>query len=269
MPVAGGNFDIDSCGLATGMVDETQLCMIAGTWGNNQYISKKPVVSKDVFMTSCYSIPGYYLMLEGSATSASNLEWFVTEFLDAQKARLAEQGKSVYELCNELAGSVKPQDSNVVFLPFLYASNAGPDAKSCFIGLTGWHNRSHVIRAIYEGVVFGHKTHVEKLLQFREMPDKICFAGGAARSEVWVQIYADAFGVPVEIPAGTELGALGAAICAAVASGCYPDYAQAVEAMVKVSRVQQPNPDTRQIYAEKYNRYNKVISALEPLWKEL
>ena len=31
-PVAGGLFDIDACGLASGMVDESQLCMIAGTW---------------------------------------------------------------------------------------------------------------------------------------------------------------------------------------------------------------------------------------------
>jgi L-xylulokinase len=38
-PVAGGLFDIDACGLASGLVDESQLCMIAGTWGNNQYIS--------------------------------------------------------------------------------------------------------------------------------------------------------------------------------------------------------------------------------------
>jgi len=269
MPVAGGNFDIDSCGLASGMVNAKQLCMVAGTWGNNQYISKKPVVSKDVFMTSRYSIPGYYLMLEGSATSASNLEWFVTEFFGAEKERAEKQGTSVYELCNELAGAVKPEDSSVVFLPFLYGSNAGPDAKSCLVGLTGWHNRGHVIRAIYEGVVFGHKTHVEKLLQFRDMPEKICFTGGAARSEVWVQIYADVFGVPVEIPAGTELGALGAAICAAVAADCYDSYEQAVRAMVKVARVQQPNPDMKEVYAQKYKRYKKVISALEPVWQEL
>ena len=47
-PVAGGMFDIDACGLASGMVDETQLCMIVGTWGNNQYISRTPVVHETV-----------------------------------------------------------------------------------------------------------------------------------------------------------------------------------------------------------------------------
>ncbi len=37
-PVAGGMFDIDACGLAVGMTDETRFCMVAGTWGNNQFI---------------------------------------------------------------------------------------------------------------------------------------------------------------------------------------------------------------------------------------
>ena len=35
-PVAAGMFDIDACGLAVGMTDESTLCMVAGTWGNNQ-----------------------------------------------------------------------------------------------------------------------------------------------------------------------------------------------------------------------------------------
>ena len=38
--------------------------------------------------------------------------------------------------------------------------------------------------------------------------------GGAARSEPWTQIFADVFQMPVEIPAGTELGALGVAMTA-------------------------------------------------------
>ena len=190
-PVAGGLFDIDACGLSVGLLDESQLCMIAGTWGNNQYISKTPVISQDVFMTSCYSIPGYYLMLEGSATSASNLEWFVTEFFGAERKLAEEQGGSVYDVCNELVAATEPEDANIVFLPFLYGSNVSPDAKSCLVGLNGWHTRGHVLRAIYEGVVFGHRTHVDRLLRFRSMPATIRLTGGAARSDEWLQIFAD------------------------------------------------------------------------------
>ena len=267
-PVAAGMFDIDACGLASGVVDETQLCMIVGTWGNNQYISKTPVVDEDVFMTSCYSIPDYYLMLEGSATSGSNLEWFVTQFFEAEKAIAEKKGQSVYDICNELVASTEPEQSNIVFLPFLYGSNANPDAKASFIGIDAWHNRGHILRAIYEGVAFGHKKHVERLLKFREMPDVIRLTGGAARSDVWLGIFADVFGVPVQIPDGTELGALGAAIAAGVAAGCFADYEQAVEKMVSFSRTIRPNPDRIDLYKAKYEQHNRTIEALDPVWKQ-
>lgn len=265
-PVAGGVFDIDACGLAVGLVDESPLCAIAGTWGNNQYISKTPVVSPDLFMTSCYAIPGYFLVLEGSATSASNLEWFVTEFFGAENALAAKQGKSVYDLCNGLVAATRPEEANIAFLPFLYGSNVGPDATACFLGLSGWHTRGHVLRAIYEGVAFGHRTHIERLLRFRARPATIRLTGGAARSEAWVQIFADALQTPVEIPDGTELGALGAAIAAAVATGIYSTFEEAVGAMVRLARRQEPDRARRGLYDAKFERYHQSIRALDPVW---
>jgi len=268
-PVAGGLFDIDACGLASAITDPSQMCMIAGTWGNNQYIWKEPVVSEDVFMTSRYCIPGYYLILEGSATSASNLEWFVSQFFPSDGEAGASAGESIYDRCNRWVAKTRPDEANIVFLPFLFGSNADADAKASLIGLSGWHNRGHALRAIYEGVVFGHKTHVNKLLNFRDPPESIHLTGGVARSEVWVQIFADVFQVPVEIPAGTELGALGAAICASVAAGCHAGYAEACQAMVKIARVQQPDPSMKDVYAAKFERYQRVIDALGPVWQDL
>ena len=39
--VAGGMFDIDACALAAGVTDEENLCVIAGTWSINEYISRR------------------------------------------------------------------------------------------------------------------------------------------------------------------------------------------------------------------------------------
>jgi len=268
-PVSAGLFDIDACGLASGMVDETQMCMIVGTWGNNQYIAKSPVVSKDVFMTTCYSIPGYYLMLEGSATSASNLEWMVTEFFQAEREQAARDGSSVYELCNQLVAATEPADAGVVFLPFLYGSNVSLDGKACFLGLDGWQTRGHVLRAMYEGIIFSHNWHLERLMQFRSLPDRIRLSGGATRSEVWIQMFADIIGAPVDVPEGTELGTLGAAISAAVAAGCHPSYEVACAAMVRIARTCEPNASLADVYQTKYARYKLALEALAPVWAEL
>ena len=268
-PVAGGMFDIDACGLASGLVDETQLCMIAGTWGNNQYIARQPVVHRDVFMTTCYAIPGYYLMLEGSATSASNLEWFVTEFFATEREQAAAAGRSVYDLCNQLVAATRPQDAGLVFLPFLYGSNVSLDGKACLCGLDGWQTRGHVLRAIYEGIVFSHLWHMQRLLRFRPQPARIRLSGGAARSAVWVQMFADILQTPVDVPEGTELGALGAAIGAAVAVGCYPSYEAACAAMVRMARTCEPNAALADLYRTKYARYRKLLDVFAPVWSEL
>ncbi len=99
-------------------------------------------------------------------------------------------------------------------------------------------------------------------------PKTIRLTGGAARSEPWVQIFADCFQVPVEIPAGSELGALGAAICAGVAVGLFADYPAAVAAMVQIERVQEPEPAHQEVYAANFARYQKVLEALGPVWRE-
>ncbi len=268
-PVAGGLFDIDACGLASGMVDEQTLTMIAGTWGNNEYVARQPVVSSDVFMTSCYSIPGYYLVLEGSATSANNLDWFVGQFFQAEQALAASEGRSVYDVCNDLVAGARPQDSGIIFLPFLYSSNVSLDGKACFFGLDGWQTRGHLLRAVYEGIVFSHKWHVDRLFQFRSVPASIRLTGGVARSEVWTQMFADVFQIPVEVPMGTELGALGAAICAAVAAGIHPSYEQACAAMVRFARTHRPNPALADCYRAKYDRYLKMLAVLQPVWSEM
>lgn len=266
-PVIGGLYDIDAAGIATGMTDESNINVIVGTWCNNQYVSKTPVVNKAFFSTTVYAVPGYSLMLEGSPTSASNLEWFVSEFL-SEEAKIAKQsGSSVYEVCNEAVRNTNPEDTNIVFVPFLYGSNAGPNAKSVLVGLEGWHKRAHVIRAIYEGICFSHKWHIGKLMEYREKPDAARMAGGAVRSDVWVQMFADVLQMPMEITGASELGTLGAAICAGVGARLFADFDEATDTMVKVVGRVEPDLAKKEIYERKYYRYKKAIACLDDYWK--
>ena len=264
-PVAGGLFDIDASAIATGLTEEEKLCMVAGTWSINEYISKEPIVSKDLFMTSIYCMKGYWLTTEASPTSASNLEWFITEFMKDGKS----DSTNIYEETNNLVNSVSPEESNIIFLPFLYGTNVDANAKASFIGLNGWHTKAHLLRAIYEGVAFCHRAHVDKLLKYREKPKAIRIAGGAAKSKVWVQIFADVLQTPIEVTTSTELGALGAAICAGIATKNFESYESASNSMVNVAYTCYPNKDNKDIYDRKYNLYKKSIDTLSPLWDEL
>ncbi len=265
-PVAGGLFDADACSLAAGIVSERQFQIIAGTWSVNQYISRTPVIDPNVFMTSRYCIPDYFLIMDASATSASNLEWFVGNILGPEADSLEAQGRSIFDVCNQEVEATDPSESEIVFLPFLFGANANPAAKACLLGMSSWHERRHILRAIYDGVVMSHCWHMDRLLRFRDRPDVIRLAGGAARSRPWRQAFADVFQTPVEIPGGTELGALGAAIVAGVGAGCFSDCRAAADAMVHVVEVCMPRPEQASVYEAKFTQYQQVLATLAPLW---
>ena len=84
-----------------------------------------------------------------------------------------------------------------------------------------------------------------------------------------MQMAADVFQCPVEVPDGVELGALGAAMCAAVATGIYSDYRSACAAMTRCSRRFEPRKEHSEIYAAKFARFLRLLETLEPAWTDL
>ena len=258
-PVAGGMFDVDACALASGIIDEEQISLVLGTWGNNQYIAKEPLIDKDLFMSSIYSIPGWYLILEGSPTSVSNLDWFIDNFLQHEKSLL---GTQFFDWLNLQVDTVPVEFSEITFLPFLYGCNDGRNLPASFYGIKGNHTRSHLIRAVYEGIAFSHKTHIDRLLKFRKAPEVIRCSGGATQSAVWMQMFADAFGIPVEVPRGKQLGALGAAMAAAVCIGIYKNMEESLRQMTG-SRIRfEPNRNNSKAYHYKYQNYKELINKI-------
>ena len=265
-PVAAGMFDVNACGIASGLSDEKQMCMIAGTWSINEFIRKEPVTNGTVDLNSFFCIPGYFLVEESSPTSAGNMEWFIKNLMNYEKEEQKEKGSSVYNITNEWVASIEPQDNNVIFLPFLNCSNEDPLAKGTFVGLTAFHNKKHMLRAVYEGIVFSHVTHVKKLLKNREVPASIRLSGGAANSDVWVQIFADALQIPIDVIEDKEIGAQGAAMAAGIAAGIYKDYQDAVSRTVKITKTIYPRSEYKEIYKEKYATYRAVIDGLGRTW---
>jgi L-xylulokinase len=174
----------------------------------------------------------------------------------------------VYALAEELAASVGAEQELCVFLPYIYGSNYNPQARACFVGLEATTSRSEMIRAVLEGIVFCHMVHVEKLLKNRPRPAAVRLAGGAANSRTWAQIFSDVFQLPVETVDVKEIGALGCAMAAAVASGVYKDLKDAATHMVTITHRLEPDAGKAAAYARKYQRYRKVSEALEGIWGE-
>ncbi len=268
-PVTAGMFDVDACAVASGVCNEELICMIAGTWSINEYVAKAPVTNGTVSLNSMFCIPGYFLIEESSPTSAGNMQWFIDELLPELKEKAEKEGTDIYGIVNEWAGSVEPQDCTVLFLPFLNGSNEDPLARGCFIGLTDFHDRRHMLRAVYEGIVFSHMTHVKRLLKNRRKPEKIRLAGGAANSDVWVRIFADALQIPIEVVDCKEQGIVGAAMAAGIGAGMFKSYEEAAASMVRVSKTVFPRPEYGPVYEKKYEAYRAAAKALDPVWRQI
>lgn len=267
-PVVAGMLDVSACALGAGVIRPGQACVIVGTWSINQIVGAAPLADPELFLNSLY-LPDLWLTLEASPTSAANLEWFVAQCCAEEQAEAQRRGISVYEVCSERVAALPPASSGVIFHPFLFGSDAQPSARAGFYGVGGWHSRADLLRAIYEGVVYGHLDHIQKLQAAGAQIERLRLTGGGARSPVWTQMFADALGLPVEVPRGSEIGARGAAICAGVGVGVYRDCAQAVARTVGLERRQTPNPEAAPLYRAGYAEYAHLLQAMRGPWERL
>jgi len=265
-PVMGGMFDITACPLGTGVLDSSKVSIVAGSWSINSYVDTEP--SNEVFMNTRYFVPGYYQVSENSATSASNLEWFINRLMQHEKDFSKTGGADLYKYINELVESVDTRDCPVFFLPFLFGTNANIDAKSAFIGLSGIHTKAHMLRAVFEGIVFCHQYHLEKIYLARpkESFEVVSISGGVTQSDLWVRMFADITGLPVEVSTAKELGVLGSAMCAGIGCGQYKDAYEAAEKFVSIEKTVYPDKDTSAYYEKKYALYKKILDSLDGAW---
>jgi L-xylulokinase len=263
-------FDIDACAIAVNVVDERNICMIAGTWSINEYLRREPVMNGGVRMNSLFALPEYYLIEESSPTSAGNNEWFVRNLLPEARAEAKRNGRSVYDVMNAWVASLPPETFVPVFHPFLMGSNVHPNAMGSFIGMNVGHTRAHLVKSVYEGIVFCHKAHLDRLLATRQTPPEcIRLAGGAAKSKVWTQMFADVLGLPVETVPVNETGALGCAIAAAAAVGAYPSLPEACAAMCPAGERVMPDMKAHAAYQERFQLYQRINESLDGIWDEV
>ncbi len=261
-PVVRGVTDVVACALASGVDSPRTMSVIAGTFSINQTLHREPRRSRAPVLQVPYPTGDLFLATECSATSASNLEWLCRTMLDAEAARAMAANRSIYDLCGEWVNEALERGNDILFLPFLFG---GPDgAPAGLLGLKASHTLADVMLAVFEGVAFAHKLDADKLMTGSDAAPvrQVRLAGGAARSPIWPQIFADVLDLPVEVPAGGELGARGAAMTVATALGHYGSFDEAMRRTVRIARRYMPDPRRRDRIRAKYARFSALVQAL-------
>lgn len=263
-PVVGGLFDVVASALGSGVSRTGSASIIAGTWSINQVIIDGPDLDGPVFMSSTFDRTRYMAM-ENSATSAANLEWFVREFFEGEH----DPDVSPFDACCALAAAVEPAADDPLYHPYLYGAQQDGHARAGFYGMAGWHTKGHLIRALLEGVVFGHRQHVETIRKAGAAFEEAVLSGGGSRSRFWPQIFADVLDVPVSVAVSRETGALGAAIAAGTGVGLFGNFTEGANAMVRVDRHYSPNAALAGHYSRRHALYREMTEAMTPLWRRL
>lgn len=265
IPIIAGLHDVDAGAIGAGAVQPGQLAVMAGTYSINEFISDKPKLSKD-WLSRSFIRKGLWMNMALSPASSSNLEWFTQTLCQAEVDMAKRAGISPYGFIDKEIAEVINDPSDIVFFPFLYGNPLGVNADSCFMGMRAWHNRGHMMKAIYEGIAFNHKFHIDPLLENFDVKE-VRVVGGVTKSKIWPTILASVINRQILIPEVAEGGALGVAMAVAAGVGVYKDLEEAAKEMSSKSIAIDPDPKMQESLCASYQKYRKCIDQVFPLWK--
>jgi xylulokinase len=217
---------------------------VSGTFSDDSVRREEETVRPKRFLTPLPAFPavfqgpsftedGFYRMVFGDV-SANYLEWY----------RNSLPERPDFEALTALARAVAPGADGLR----LNTTRPMTVPEEVFDGWTARHGRGHAVRAILEGVAVALREQT-LALGGGSLPAEIRSAGGAARSDLWLQIKADVLGVPFRATQCPEPTSLGAAILAEAArSGAtVPDIARR---WVRLGQPYYPNGDVNRRYQE-------------------
>jgi sugar (pentulose or hexulose) kinase len=275
LPVYKGQIDIAASSLGVGVARPGDCMAVIGTAGIVTVATDdidSAFVPKDVGWTIPHG-PETWIRALGMNCCTPNLDWYLREFGDPLRAEAASRGNggSLFALLDEKIQQVPVGSGGVIFHGYLApggerAPFVKPSARGSFNGITGGHDRLHLLRAIYEGIAYGIRDCLDSIPV--EVPT-VRMAGGGANSQVWSQLFADVLGRQVVIPAGTEFGAKGAAISAGVGVGAYASYEEGVDSTVNIIREHDPVESRTRLYDEFFEVYKAIRETTESNWDRL
>jgi len=263
-PVVAGAGDQAAGAVGVGVVSSGTVSATIGTSGVVLAATDRSVLDLGGRVhTFCHAVPGRWIVMGVTQAAGLSLRWFRDQF-----GRETEgHGESYDELMAEAAKSPAGCDG-LLWAPYLMGERTphlDGAARGMLVGLTASHTRSHVIRAILEGVAFSLRDSFT-IFQEMSVPVKaIRLGGGGARSALWRQIQADVYGQHVETVEAEEGAAYGAAILAGVGVGTWASVDEACEAVVRVAGQVTPEPEDRRALDAAYAKYRRIYPAMKSI----
>jgi ribulose kinase len=213
-------------------------------------------------------VPGQYTLEGGQVSTGSVVKWYRDNFCSDLVEEAERRDVSAYDLLNEQAAKLPPGSEGLIVLDYWQGNRTpyvDPEARGVVWGLSLHHSRAHVYKAIQEGICYG-TAHILRAMSaggFEVRQFVAC--GGGTKSRAWMQMHADATGVPITLTEVPDAAVLGSALLAAVGAGVFPSIEEAAGAMVHETDTIEPDKDRH----ETYQFYVDAYAATYPRLQEL
>lgn len=207
----------------------------------------EPMVETHAYPTGAYFVENPGWLSGGAVRWAANLLGCAT---DAELDALAETsppGAKGLSFVPALAGAMTPQWRG--------------HARGTLHGLSAAHERSHVARAVLEGLACACRDVVQRLVALGLPARDVLVLGGGGRSRLWLEIRANMLGLDHAVAARTDTAAVGAAMLALVAVGRIADVPLAAALVPPAATTVTPNASLDDVYA----RYRRLVRQIGPL----
>ena len=258
VPVVQGGADAFIGMIGLGVTAPGDLALITGSSHLQLGIAERSVHVPGVWGTYMDCVyPGRPVIEGGQTSTGSVIAWFKRHFAEHVSI----------DTLNAMAAALPPGAEGLLAVDHFQGNrtpHTDPLARGAIMGLSLKHTPAHVYRALVESVCFGTRAIVEAFGDAFQ-PRRIVVAGGATRSDFWMQVHADTLGLPLILTEETEACALGSAILAAHGAGHFATIDDAVAAMVRTARTVQPDMAVHAAYAPIYARYREAYHAIKPL----
>ena len=256
VPVLQGGADAFIGMIGLGVVNPGSLAFITGSSHLHLGLSPQAFHGQGIWGTYADAvIPGLHVVEGGQTSTGSVVSWIRRTL-----------GSPSYEELNYEATQLEPGSEGVVIQEHFQGNrtpHTDPLSRGVISGLTLKHGRGHLFRAALEGIAFGTELILETMRNNGFAAETVVLAGGATRSDLWLQIHADVSNLPLTLTKVPDAPALGSAILAAVGSGAFSDIGTATQKMVQVDRVIEPNQETHARYQPFYQSYQNHYLAMK------
>lgn len=216
-------------------------------------------------------IPGMYASATCIFSAGTSLQW-VRNLCCQDLLRIEKEGeKNAWDAINCLIEESTPGANGILFNPSLAGgSMLEPTAymTGAFTGLRQSHTRADILRATQEGIALNLRVALDLLRRYHPEMEKILIVGGGAKSPVWMQIFADIYGLPIEKTSiDQEAASLGAAALALKGIGLWKDFSP-IDKLHTVEETYIPHPGNKEVYGNALRQFKELTIHIASLTKK-